>query len=75
MKAVMILPKLLWTSKDTQHKIQKQETNSKPCQKSKKERFPKIVNGRKPSTISAKCSILDILQDSEYASESNHCFI
>ena len=33
------------------------------------ERFPKIVNGFQPLIIFAKCSILDIWQDSEYASE------
>ena len=41
------------------------EVYSESCQTSKMERFAKI----KLLTILAKCSILDVLQDSEYASE------
>ena len=36
------------------------------------ERFAKIVNGLKPSTIFAKRSILDVWQGSEYDFEINH---
>ena len=43
------------------------EAYSEPCQTSKKEHFAKIVNGYKPSTIFAKCFILDLWQGSEYA--------
>ena len=39
---------------------------SKPCQSSKIERFVKIVNGFKPLTIFARCSVLDVWQSSEY---------
>ena len=42
---------------------------SEPCQTSKTERFAKIVNGLKSLTILAICSILDVRQGSEYASE------
>ena len=40
------------------------------CQISEMERFAKTVNSFTPLIISAKQSILDILQDSEYASDS-----
>ena len=40
------------------------------CQTFKIGRFAKIVNGYKALTIFAKRSILDVLQVSEYASET-----
>ena len=42
---------------------------SEPCQTSKMERFAKTVDGLKPLTIFTKHSILDVWQDSEYASD------
>ena len=44
------------------------EAYSEHCQTSRMERFMKIVNGQKPLTIFAKCSILNVWQGSEYAS-------
>ena len=47
----------------------------KPCQRSKMERFAKIVKGIQPLTIFAKHSILDVCQCSEYASTTSlHLF-
>ena len=46
------------------------DTYSKHCHISEMERFTKIVNSFTPLIISGKQSILDILQGSEYASES-----
>ena len=40
---------------------------SEPCQTSKMELFLKIINGRKPLTIFAKSSILDVWLGSERA--------
>ena len=42
---------------------------SEPCQTAKTELFAKVVNW-KPLIIFAKASILDVWQDSEYASEN-----
>ena len=41
---------------------------SEQGQTSKMEYFAKVVNGWKPLTISLKSSILDVWQDSKYAS-------
>ena len=48
------------------------EAYSEPCQTSKMEVFTKIVNGFSFLTIFAKSSILDVWQDSEFASEANN---
>ena len=45
------------------------EAYSEPCQTSKMETFKKIVNGFSVLTIFAKSFSLDVLQDSELASE------
>ena len=45
------------------------EAYSEPCQTSKMERFAKIVNGKKPLTIFAERSVLDVWHDFESASE------
>ena len=50
-------------------KIINTKVNSKPCQTAEMELFAKIVKNEKPFTISAKTSILDVWQGSEYASE------
>ena len=48
------------------------EAYSEPCQTSKMEAFTKIVNGFSVLTISAKSFTLDVLQDSEFASEPSN---
>ena len=45
------------------------EAYSDNCETSKMQPFEKIVKDRKPLTIFTKDSILDVCQDSEYASE------
>ena len=42
------------------------EVYSKPCQASTMELFAKITDSLQRLTISAKSSVLDVLQDSEY---------
>ena len=48
------------------------EAYSEPCQTSKMEVFGKIVNGFSFLIIFGKSSILDVFQDSEFASEASH---
>ena len=48
------------------------EAYSEPCQTSKMEVFAKIVNGFSFLTIFLKLSILDVWQDSEFASEATY---
>ena len=50
------------------------EAYSEPCQTSKMEVFTKIVNGFSFLTIFAKSSILDVWQDSEFASKASYDF-
>ena len=47
----------------------KTQANSESCQTSKMGRFAKIAKNYKLCTIYAKSSILDVWQDSKYASE------
>ena len=42
------------------------EAYPEPCQTSKKKRFAKVVNGKKPLTIFTKPSILNVWHVSEY---------
>ena len=51
------------------------ETYWEFCQTCKMERFAKIINGWKPLIIFAKRSILDVWQNSHYASESQSVLI
>ena len=50
------------------------EAYSEPCQISKMECFSKIVKGCLSLTIFAKCSILDVWQGSEYATDTGKLF-
>ena len=45
------------------------QAHSELCQTSKMERFANVHNGWMQLTIFANCSILDIWQDSKYASD------
>ena len=48
------------------------EAYSEPCQTSKMEVFEKITNGFSFLVIFAKSSILDVWQDSEFASKASN---
>ena len=47
------------------------EGYSEPCQTSKMDVFAKIVNGFSSLTIFAESSVLDVWQESEFASEAS----